>query len=210
MDKNGLNEYSSSGNNWACVTSFRRDRHAAPTVCQIGNGCTGTSTAPAYGNILIGGKNGEYEYVASSTLGGGGGGGTGFSTTSAAYWFTQQTTSGLAEGSNLYFTNARAVSALTGQNISLFTNDAGYLTSLAGAASSTLLSDNNTFSGVDLFTNALSNFAGTWQGFSPSHFLTGNQTITLSGAVSGSGATSITAEFASTTPIQFGGTGSTT
>ena len=39
---------------------------------------------------------------------------------------------------------------------------------------------------------------------------TTNQTITVSGAVSGSGATSITAEFASTTPVQFGGTGSTT
>jgi hypothetical protein len=136
------------------------------TVCNIFNGCTGTSTAPSYGQILIGGQNGEYEFVASSTLGGSGGGGSGFSTTSAAYWFTQQTTSGLAEGSNLYFTNARAVSALTGQNISIFNNNAGYLT--------------------------------------------GNQSVAISGAVSGSGATSITAEFASTTPVQFGGTGSTT
>jgi hypothetical protein len=191
------------------VLIFANIAYAAPTVCQIGNGCTGTSTAPGYGYIPIGGQNGEYEFVASSTLSGGGSN-SGFSTTSAAYWLTQQTTSGLAEGSNLYFTNARAIAALTGQNISLFTNNVGYLTSLAGAASSTLLTDSNTFSGVDLFTDALSNFAGTWQGFSPSHFLTGNQTITVSGAVSGSGATSITAEFASTTPVQFGGTGSTT
>src|SRR5438045_1676214 len=50
---------------------------AAPTTCQIANGCTGTSNAPAYGKILIGGQNGEYEYVASSTFGGGGGGGSG-------------------------------------------------------------------------------------------------------------------------------------
>ena len=115
---------------------------ASASVCFIPNGCTGTSTAPAYGQLLIGGKNSEYELVATSTL---------FSTTSAAYWLTQQTTSGLAEGSNLYFTNGRAVSALTGQNISIFTNNSGYLT--------------------------------------------GNQTITLSGDETGSGATSITTAF---------------
>jgi hypothetical protein len=40
----------------------------------------------------------------------------------------------------------------------------------ASSASTTLLSDTNTFSGVDSFTNASSNFAGTWQGLSPSHF----------------------------------------
>ncbi len=80
-----------------------------------------------------------------------------FSTTSADAWLTGKTTSDLTEGSNLYytqgrfdaafgakttdaltegttntyFTNARAVTALTGQNVSLFTNDAGYLTSYA-------------------------------------------------------------------------------
>lgn len=42
-------------------------------------------------------------------------------------------TTNLAEGSNLYFTTGRAITALTGQNISLFVNDAGYLTSLSGA-----------------------------------------------------------------------------
>ena len=42
-------------------------------------------------------------------------------------------TDNLAEGSNLYFTDIRAVTALTGENISLFINDAGYLTSLSGA-----------------------------------------------------------------------------
>lgn len=147
-------------------------RAEAATVCNIFSGCTGTSTTPAYGQLLIGGKNGEYELVASSTLGSGGGSSSGFSTTSAAYWLTQQTTSNLSEGSNLYFTNARAISALTGQSNSLFSNGAGYLTSLAGAASSTILSDNNTFSGINTFTNGSSNFGGTWQTFSPSHFQT--------------------------------------
>lgn len=48
----------------------------------------------------------------------------------------------------------------------------GALSSSGTAASSTLLTDSNTFSGLDKFTNASSNFSGTWQTFSPSHFLT--------------------------------------
>lgn len=40
-------------------------------------------------------------------------------------------TTNLPEGANLYYTNPRAVSALTGQNISIFTNDSGYITSFA-------------------------------------------------------------------------------
>src|SRR5437660_714114 len=43
------------------------------SFCFVANGCTGTSTTPAYGQLLIGGKSGEYEFVASSTLGGGSG-----------------------------------------------------------------------------------------------------------------------------------------
>jgi Pectate lyase superfamily protein len=42
---------------------------AATTAVQIFNGGTGTSTTPSYGQLLVGGKNGEYELVASSTLG---------------------------------------------------------------------------------------------------------------------------------------------
>ena len=45
------------------------------------------------------------------------------------------------------------------------------ITGSAGtSASSTLLSDNNTFSGINSFTNVSSNFSGTWQTYSPSHF----------------------------------------
>jgi hypothetical protein len=238
---------------------FVRLAHAA-TVCQIFNGCTGTSSLPAYGNVLIGGKNGEYEFVASSTLGGGGSGAvssvfgrTGVVTAQTGDYTTTQVTEGtnlyfttaranaafvvslagttsvasittlpnlslpysqlsgapnlnsyltlaawyatttdqLSEGTrNLYFTNARAVTALTGQNISIFNNDANYLTAsvfntkfdnrlsattslpnistLAGLslpysqltgtpviASSTLLGDSNTFSGNDTFNNVI-------------------------------------------------------
>jgi len=37
-------------------------------------------------------------------------------------------TSNLPEGSNLYYTNARVLSYMTGQNVSIFTNDSGYIT----------------------------------------------------------------------------------
>ena len=40
-------------------------------------------------------------------------------------------TSNLPEGSNLYYTDARVLSYMTGQNISIFTNDSGYITSSA-------------------------------------------------------------------------------
>ncbi len=33
---------------------------ATQTTCQVGNGCTGTSSLPVYRNLFIGGKNGEY------------------------------------------------------------------------------------------------------------------------------------------------------
>jgi hypothetical protein len=54
--------------------------NAATTFVQVFNGGTGTTTTPSYGQLLIGGKNGEYEYVASSTFGGSGGGGGGSGT----------------------------------------------------------------------------------------------------------------------------------
>jgi hypothetical protein len=54
----------------ACIFAARAE---AATFCNLLNGCTGTSTIPAYGQILIGGRNGEYEYIASSTLAAGGG-----------------------------------------------------------------------------------------------------------------------------------------
>lgn len=178
----------------AFIFAFALRAEAASTAVTVFNGGTGTSSLPAYGQLLIGGKNGEYELVASSTLGGASTGAvnsvfgrTGFVVAQNGDYNTSQ----VAESSNLYFTPTRAISALTGQNVSIFTNNAGYLTSLAGAASSTLLGDANAFSGVDTFTNGLSNFAGTWQGFSPSHFQTA-LTLPLSTSNGGTGASSLT------------------
>ena len=94
----------------------------------VNNGGTGTSTAPAYGQLLLGNAAGGYDLVATSSLGilSGGGGGSSvwgsFTGTlsdqtdlqaaldaklSLTNWYATTTTA-LAEGSNLYFTNSRA------------------------------------------------------------------------------------------------------
>jgi hypothetical protein len=49
-------------------------------------GGTGTGTAPAYGQLLVGNASGGYTLTATSSLGISGGSGSGFSTTSADYW----------------------------------------------------------------------------------------------------------------------------
>ena len=81
----------------------------------IGGGGTGTSTAPNYGQLLVGSAAGGYNLVATSTLGlptfadlstdlG--------SYLSLASWYAT-TTNGLAEGTNnLYFTNNRVASVI--------------------------------------------------------------------------------------------------
>jgi hypothetical protein len=64
-------------------------------------------------------------------------------------------TDNLPEGStNLYFTNLRATTALTGANISIFTNDVGYLTdaSPAGADSQVQFNDGGSFGADSSFT----------------------------------------------------------
>src|SRR5947209_407318 len=79
------------------------------------SGGTGTSTSPSYGSLLIGGKNGEYEFVASSTLGGNSSavnsvfGRTGAVTAQSGDY----TTSLIPEGSSLYWTNTRFDSRLS-------------------------------------------------------------------------------------------------
>lgn len=83
---------------------------AEASFCFVANGCTGTSTAPGYGGLLIGGANGEYEFVASSTLPSFAPVQSVFSRTGA---ITAQsgdyTTDQVTEGSNLYYTSARGL-----------------------------------------------------------------------------------------------------
>lgn len=58
------------------------------------------------------------------------------------------TSSNITEGTNLYFTNSRAITALTGQNISIFTNDAGFITG-------TTLTGDVTGTGTSTFTTTI-------------------------------------------------------
>lgn len=51
------------------------------------------------------------------------------------------TTSDISEGTNLYFTTLRAIVALTGQNVSILTNDAGYITALTAPIKTVTNSD---------------------------------------------------------------------
>lgn len=83
---------------------------AAYTISQGG---TGTSTAPSYGKFLVGGKNGEYEFAATSTIGGVNSvfGRTGSVVATAGDYTTAMVT----EVTNLYFTAGRVLAtALAG------------------------------------------------------------------------------------------------
>ena len=94
------------------------------TPLPAASGGTGISTAPTYGQLLLGQSNGTYALVSTSSLGIPGGTGIWGAVTgslsnqtdlqntlnaklSLAQWYAT-TTSALAEGSNLYFTTARA------------------------------------------------------------------------------------------------------
>ncbi|MFZ1987916.1 MAG: helix-turn-helix domain-containing protein, partial [Minisyncoccia bacterium] len=100
-------------------------------VLAISHGGTGTSTAPTYGKVLVGNTAGGYDLLATSSLGiSGSGGGTWGSITGTlssqtdlqnalnakfalSDWYAT-TTSALAEGSNLYFTNNRVAAVIAG------------------------------------------------------------------------------------------------
>lgn len=93
---------------------FTPNAQAAQTVCQIPNGCTGLGTNPTYGQLLVGNGNGGYSLLATSSLGITSGVSSVFGRTGAVTAQTgDYTTSQVTEGSNLYFTNARAQAAIS-------------------------------------------------------------------------------------------------
>jgi hypothetical protein len=95
--------------------------------------------------------------------------------------------SGLLKSGTTLSVSGLTATNFTSANVSQFTNDSGYLTSLSGAASSTLLRDNNTFSGTDAFSN------------------------TVTGSVSGNAGTATTLQNARTiNGISFDGSGNIT
>lgn len=112
-------------------------------------------------------------------------------------------TSNLPEGSNLYFTNSRAITALTGQNISIFNNDSGYI-KLTDLSSGTGISYNNltgviTNSAPDQ-TVALSSGTGiSITGTYPNFTIT-NTSPSSGGTVTSVGATSPITSSGGTTP----------
>lgn len=139
------------------------------------NGGTGVTNTPSYGQLLVGNAGGTYNLTATSSLG----------ITAAATWgsitgtLSNQTDLQNALNAKVGLTSFSAgyplsynsstgafsivatssygctVSCFASHAVSQWTNDAGYLTSLSGAASSTLLGDNNTFGGADTFSQTI-------------------------------------------------------
>ncbi|MFA5810481.1 MAG: hypothetical protein WC935_09170, partial [Thermoleophilia bacterium] len=102
-----------------------------------------------------------------------GNGGTGLTTIGASSTLLQ------SNGSSLVYQKL-SPGLFNTANISQWTNDAGYLTSLTGAASSTLLTDNNSFTGLNRFTYASTTAFTT----------TGSAYLAASGGLVGIGTTS--------------------
>jgi len=105
-----------------------------PITCEDINDCLGISEAGQANKFL----NEQGDFVTVS--------GSGFTCAD----LSSCSTTNLPEGTNLYFTNTRAVSALTGQNISIFNNNAGYITEVTESPNRVAYFDNN----GDLKTNA--------------------------------------------------------
>ena len=103
-------------------------------TCEDVNDCLGISEAGVVNKFL----NEQGDFVTIS--------GSGFTCSD----LSSCSTTNLPEGTNLYFTNPRAVSALTGQNISIFNNNSGYITKVTESPNRVAYFDNN----GDLKTNS--------------------------------------------------------
>jgi len=96
---------------------------SASTTLSVSYGGTGLSTAPAYGQLLMGNSNGFYDLVATSSLGISAGADLSSYITFAN--FAATTTDVLAEGSsNLYFTNNRVAGIIAGTTTDALTEGA--------------------------------------------------------------------------------------
>lgn len=151
------------------VASEQEIAVGAPTGVGVRQGGTGTTTPPDYGELLVGNANGGYDLRATSTLGisGGSGSGDGLATTSidteaelesiltdvtdvftnndgalADDDLSDNTTTDLPEGTNLYYTTARVNT--DAPNVTLNTGQYGYLSMIGQAI--TLLSAHSTSS----------------------------------------------------------------
>jgi hypothetical protein len=152
-------------------------RAALPVTPTVAGGM-GTSTAPGNGKIPIGDANGNYEFVASSTLGAVNSvfGRNGAVTAQSGDYTTSQVT----EGSNLYFTNARAQGALSASYPVLDTS--GTFSLAFGTSTS------NTWGGTQTFTSApvIAALNGLIAGRSGTLYATATSTLTPSSPLTGS------------------------
>ena len=133
----------------------------------VNRGGTGTSTAPSYGQLLLGNATGGYDLVATSSLGintvttWGSVTGTLSDQTdlqnalnaklSLTNWYATTTTA-LAEGSNLYFTANRVASVIAGttttalaEGSNLYYTAARFNTAFAGKSTTDLLEGSNLY-----------------------------------------------------------------
>lgn len=169
---------------------------SAGTYLFPGGGGTGTSTPPTYGQMLVGNAGGTYTLTATSSLGIAGGAGNTFAypfTTATNYGVTTSATgtplwaqAGIMASTTSYFANA---------STTILTSPKAYITALSNLTSNGFV---KTSAGIGTLS------------IDTSTYLTGNQSITLSGAVSGTGATAITTSYSGTVPIANGGTATTT
>ena len=111
---------------------------ATPFSCEDVNECLGISESGEANKFLN--EQGDFVTVSGFTC-------SDLSTCS---------TTNLAEGTRLYFTDGRAVTALTGQNISLFTNNSGFITSSALSPYLTITSASSTYQPIGSYLTSIS------------------------------------------------------
>ena len=83
--------------------------------------------------------------------------------------FGSKSTSNLTEGTNLYFTNNRAISALTGANNSIFNNDSGFLTT----ETDPIFTAWNRSDGISITESQISDLQNYYLASNPSNFISG-------------------------------------
>ncbi|MDB5259073.1 MAG: hypothetical protein JWO73_281 [Candidatus Taylorbacteria bacterium] len=169
-------------------------------ILSIPYGGTGTSTAPAFGQLLLGNANGGYDLVSTSSLGIVGAGSVGtstinFGTTGQLAYYASDgtavsgistsslglTTSNIAEGSNLYFTALRA-STTAGQVVAAATSTVRNFIS-SSASGLTYAPSTGIFSLTSGFNIPLSASSTEWASFfnAPSSRITAGNLLSWTG-----------------------------
>lgn len=125
-------------------------------------------------------------------------------TSTANTWLGTKSTSNLAEGSNLYFTDERAQDAVGGILVASSEIDFTYIDGAPSISASIVLGsidetklDTSVNASLDLADSSAQPGDNISIFTNDAGYITGNQTITLSGDITGSGSTAITTAIAS-------------